>query len=809
MRPSRTVALGSVTICIAMACPTILRAQQGGSGAAADSGGVSSPDTIIVTGTRQQAQTQFDALSPVDVFSQKTIRSTVTSNVDETLATLVPSFNVKHLPASDGPEFIRPASLDGLTPDMTLVLVNGKRFHRSAFLQSNGSQAADLGQIPTFDIGHVEVLRDGASAQYGSDAIAGVINIILDDKPGFSAYSQGSRFYAGDGTQWQVGGRAGFKLGDGGHLVLTTEYSHANATSRTVQRPDAIMFQQENPNVVVPNPVQHWGNPKTNSLRVAVDAAVPLTDTVEAYTFGTYARSHGIADINWRDPDANPNIYNVTSVFPGFDLHSIYPAGFTPREGIRANDGQVVGGVRSTGSSRFTWDVSASFGINSSEFFLDNSINASLGPDSPLNFNLGKQVQREFNLNADGVYRLPVSILPEPINVAFGVERRVETYQVTEGDPASFAVGPGAVAGLTSQSNGFPGFGPQQAGTFSQTDYAGYVDIQVPFTKRWTGEVALRDENYDTFGNTFNYKFATRYEFVPGIAIRGGYSTGFKAPSPGQLNSTSVTQSLDTTTLQLFTTGRLSPLNPVAQFFGAQPLKPEESKTYTAGFVWRTHNGLSGSVDLYQVDVSKRFSLSQTFTVTPAIRQQLVALNVAGANDFTVVDFYTNDFNTRTRGIDAVLSYTRHLGPGQLGATLAYSYTQTKVTSGSLASASNLMQRTVFEKGIPNHNGTATLTYDIGKVSLLGRLRYYGSWTDTSGNAVGDIFQRFGGVAFFDASVSYKLTRQLSVRLGAENLFNTYPDKATLQANRGLVYSRDTPYGTNGGDYYARLDVQF
>lgn len=799
-----TVAMTGVAFCIALASAATAQAQEAVD--AREDGAVA--DAIIVTGTRQQAQTQFDALSPVDVFSQKSIRSTVTSNVDETLATLVPSFNVKHLPSSDGPQFIRPASLDGLTPDMTLVLVNGKRFHRSAFLQSNGSQATDLGQIPNFGIGHIEVLRDGASAQYGSDAIAGVINIILDEKPGFSAYSQGSQYYKGDGTQWQAGARAGFALGDGGHAVIAAEYTHADTTSRTAQRPDAIAFQAAHPDIDVPDPVQHWGNPETHSFRLALDVAVPLAPSVEAYSFGTYANSYGISDINWRNPDANPNIYKIVSVFPGFDLNDIYPAGFTPREGVRANDGQITGGIRSTGSSRFTWDVSASFGINSSRFFLNNSINASMGPESPFDFNLGRQIQREFNLNFDGVYRLPVALFAEPINIAFGAERRVETYQVKMGDPASYEVGPGAAAGLAAQSNGFPGFGPQQAGKWNQTDYAGYLDIQVPFTERWSGEVALRDESYDTFGNTFNYKFATRFEITPAVAIRGSYSTGFKAPSPGQLNATNISQGLDTNTLQLFTTGRLSPLNPVAAFFGAQPLEPEESKTYTAGLVWRsTKTGLSGSLDAYQIDVSKRFGVSQTFQVTPAIRQQLIDLNVAGARDFTSVNFFTNDFDTRTRGIDAVLSYNHGVGPGQLGATVAYSYTHTEVRSGSLAG--NPTQKTIFEEGIPQHNVSGTLTYDVGRFSLLGRLRYYGSWTDSTGNATGDIFQKFGGIAFLDASVSYKVTEQVSLRVGAENLFDTYPDKAIFQASRGLIYSRNAPYGTNGGNYYARLDVKF
>jgi iron complex outermembrane recepter protein len=441
-----------------LAMPAIAHAQDlpaAGGDSAAAANAPDSDDTVIVTGTRSQAQTQYTALSPVDVFSSKTIQSTVSSSLDSKLAQLVPTFNVKRLPSSDGPQFVRPASLDGLSPDMTLVMINGKRFHRSAFLNSGGAQAADLAQIASYDIDHVEVLRDGASAQYGSDAIAGVINIILDQKPGFSVYGQGSQYYAGDGTQWQLGARAGFALQGGGHLVVTGEYSDSNDTSRTAQRPDAIAFQAANPQLSVPNPVQNWGNPAFKALKFAVDTAEPLTDGVELYGFGTYARTRGINDINWRNPTpgANDNIFGKPGVsfFPGFDLRKIYPTGFTPREGIRANDAQAVGGLRSNGSSNFTWDLSASYGLNNSQFILDNSINASLGPASPFNFNLGHQIQREFNINADGVYRLGVGALPQPVNIAFGAERRVETYQIVAGDPASYAVGPGAAAGLAAQ----------------------------------------------------------------------------------------------------------------------------------------------------------------------------------------------------------------------------------------------------------------------------------------------------------------------------------------------------------------------
>ncbi len=768
---------------------------------------VSAVDEVIVTGTREAAQTQFTALSPVDVLSKSAIQSGATNQLAESLAQLIPSFDVKRLPTSDGLQFIRPASLNNLSPDMTLVLVNGKRFHRSAFIGVNGSQAADLAQIPNYAIGHVEVLRDGASAQYGADAIAGGINIILDTKPGLSAYAQASKRYLGDGAGYQVGVRGGTALGGDGHLVATVEYSHGDPTSRSNQRPDAIAFQAANPTLTIPNPVQRWGDPELTATRFAFDAAKPLGGGIEAYGFGTYVKSDGLNDINWRNPATNTSVYKITPVFPGFDLNKIYPTGFTPREGIRATDYQVVGGVRRGGSERFTWDLSASYGENSSRFFLNNSINASLGPNSPTSFNLGRLTQTEFNLNADAVYRLSLSPLPEPINIAFGAERRLETYQIETGDPASYAVGPGAAAGLAPQSNGFPGYNPQQAGKWDQESFAGYVDAQTNLTAKWSVDLALRTEHFDQFGDTTNGKIAMRYAVTPQIAVRAAYSTGFRAPTPGQLFSTSTSQGLDTVTLQVFTNGRLSPLNPVAAFLGAKPLRPETSETLTGGLVWRTDFGFTGSVDLYQVDVAKRFSVSSTVVVTPQIRAALIAQGIAGGGDFTQVNFYTNDFDTRTRGIDLVGGYVRTLGPGRLNLTASYSYNETEVTNGSLTT--NPTQRRLFEEGIPQHNASASATYTMGKLTLLGRARYYGSWTDSTGVTGGEIFQQFGGVTYFDASATYAVSDRVSVRLGAENLFDTYPDKATFQASRGLVYSRNSPYDVNGGQYYVRIDARF
>lgn len=599
------------------------------------------------------------------------------------------------------------------------------------------------------------------------------------------------------------------ELPNGGHAVLTVEYQKANETSRTHQRDDAVTFQAAHPTLSVPNPVQRWGNPDMQGIKTAFDASENLTDYVEAYAFATLAASRQHNDINWRNPDTQTSVYKTTAAFPGFDLRTIWPTGFTPDEGADALDSQMAAGIRHTGSDAFTWDLSTTYGVNNSRFFLNNSINASLGPNSPHNFNLGHMIESELDVNGDAVYRWALPFLAEPLNVAFGAEYRDETFQMKAGDKASYEVGPGAVYGLAAASNGFPGIADTQAGSWGETSYAGYVDLQAQVTKELQLEVALRDEDYSNFGNTFNYKFGTRYEVMPGLAFRGSYSTGFKAPSPGQNNATSTSQGLDTTTLLLYTNGRLATTNPVAMTFGAKALKPETSKTATLGMVFDAGNGFTGSIDAFKTDVRNRFSTSSTFTITSAIRAQLVAQNVPGATSFTSINFYTNDFNTMTRGVEATGTYATELGAGHLSFTGAYSYTATKVTSGTTAAATNTSQKKIFEQGVPQHNASATANYAIDAFEFMGRVRYYGPWTDSSGNTTGNIFQRFGGMAFLDLAVTYNITDKASIRLGAENVGDFYPEKALYQASRGIDYSRDAPYDVNGGNYYLRYDLKF
>ena len=763
-------------------------------------------DSIIVTGTRDADRTLFETLSPVDIVEGDAIEATVSSDLSDSLAQLIPSFIVQRLPAADGLAFVRPATLRSLSPDHTLVLVNGKRFHRSALLGSRGAQGPDLSQIPSFAISRVEVLRDGASAQYGSDAIAGVINIVLDDTPGLRLFSQYSSYFEGDGSNPQFGIQGGVPVGDRGFVSATLQYSDAAATSRTRQRADAISFQAANPTLSVPNPVQRWGQPDLQTLRFALNGEIGITEAVEAYGFLTYGEGEGTTDFNWRNPAGTPNVFRASTAFPGFLFNSIYPTGFTPRFGQEDRDMQIVAGVRSQGAA-FDWDFSASHGNNEIDYRLTESLNASLGPLSPLSFQPGTLRQEETNLNADFVYRWALAGLEAPINLAFGVEWREEVYKVTAGDPASYAIGPGANTGLASGSNGFPGYAPDQAGRWSQDSWAAYVDVEVPLTERLTLGAAVRQEDFSTFGSTTDGKLSARFTLTPNLALRASGSTGFRAPTPGQVNSTRTSQGLDTVTLQVFTSGRLSPENPVSQFFGARPLEPEEAENLTAGLTWRTDYGFSGSIDLYRVDLTNRFGQSSSFAVTPAVRAQLVAAGVPGANTFTSISFFTNDFDTRTEGVDIVGAYERQIGDGRFDLDIAYNYNDTQVTGGTLNASAT--QRRLFEESRPRHNLTGTATYTLGRWQLLGRARYYGEWTDSTGNSVGDIFQSFGALSLFDVAATADLTDAVSVRVGAENVLDTYPDEAVFQASRGLIYSRNAPYDTDGGQYYVRLDVRF
>ncbi len=788
---------------LAAAIATPAFAQTAPAASAADA--VSQLDELIVTGTRRVDRTAYDAITPVDVVSAQALQNVVSDQVTDKLVAITPSFNVLRNPTADGQQYVRPATLRGMAAHHTLVLVNGKRFHRSAFLSGN-VQAPDLASIPSIALGRIEVLRDGASAQYGSDAIAGVINLILSDEEGFYGTVQGSQYYEGDGRMIETAARYGLNIGDNGRLTASITYTDGEPTSRTRQRPDAIAFQNANPNLKVPNPVQRWGQPEREVLRGSLNLNLPINDQIELYGFATYADSWGVNDFNWRNP-ATDGAYRITTVFPGWDLRSIYPTGFSPQFGQDETDFQLNGGLRGELESLgLTWDASASFGRDEISYFLDNSINASFGPQSPKNFKPGTLIQEEQNLNLGFNKALAMGWLAAPANLAFGAERRVETYSIEAGDPFSWQIGPGAAAGLPSGSNGFPGYSPTQAGEWDQDSWAVYADLDMPITEQFSADVAIRHEDFSTFGSTTDYKVAARYDVNESFALRGAFSTGFRAPTPAQVFSSRTSQGLDTTTLRLFTTGRLSPLDPVAVFFGAKPLQPEQAQNISLGVTARK-GGFTGSIDYYRVEVKDRLANSPNFTVTPAIRAQLIAANVPGADVLTTISYFVNSTDTKTQGLDVVGSYRMPVGPGDLTLTAAYNYNDTKLEKAVVAVSE--LTRQNLENGLPQHTGNFTADYTFGRFNLMGRVRYFGEWTDAQFQDSKNLIQDFGAQVLFDLAATVEVREGVKITVGAENLFDTYPDEATFQASRGLIYSRNAVYDTDGGRYYARLAVKF
>lgn len=766
---------------------------------------------VIVTGTRSPARTAFESLAPIDVIGEERLSRTSSDELLDSLAQSLPSFTAFRFPLNDGNIFNRPTALRGLSSDQTLVLVNGRRRHRSAFLETSNGQPVDLSQIPISAIRRVEVLRDGASAQYGSDAIGGVINVILSDETGASAFAQHASYYEGDGVAWRGGARAGLEIGADGFLVFSTELFDTEPTSRTRQRADAIAFQEANPGLKVPNPVQRWGQPERSGWRLGWNSEVPLKSTAAVYSFGTLGETRGLSDFNWRNPDV-ASAFDTSEAFPGFDLRQVYPVGFTPRFGQDELDGSAFLGVRGETGEGLEWDLSLGYGLSQIDYVLKESINASLGPASPTSFSPGKLRETELVFNADISRRIAEDRAAGAGNLAAGVELRRERYAVEAGNLASYEVGPGALDGLPPGSNGFPGYSPEQAGTFEQDSYAAWIDLEWPMTRAWTLGSALRYESYSLFGDTLTGKLSGRYELTPEWVLRGTVSTGFRAPTPGQVYTQRTSQALDEAGLDITTHGRFSPIGPVAKIISRRdgvtidPLNAERSNNYSAGVGYRGPDGLSVTVDAFQIDVHDRFDTVGGFVLTSEERAELAALNPNMNPNISSVSFFQNVYDSRTLGVEVVASYEHRLGPGWLTLTPAYTTIDTDVTKADMPVSE--AERTFFENPVPEHRAAVSITYEVEPFEWFARLRHYGGWSDVNGD-IEDDYQSFGSRTFVDLGLTWTLNDRVAVKVGAENLFDVYPDEALRQANRGLIYSRNTPYDTDGGLVYTRLTSRF
>jgi iron complex outermembrane receptor protein len=803
-----------------------------------------SDEQMIVTGTRRSSRTVVDSNVPIDVIKMSDLKNAPSPDLNDKLTLTVPSFKVDRVPVADGATFNRPATLRGLSPDQTLVLINGKRRHRSAYIDvmNQGAQAVDLAQIPQIAIKRIEVLRDGASAQYGSDAIAGVINIILDDSIGYRSYAQYARYYEGDGNSAILALAGGWALGERGHLRLSVEGSIAQATARSVQRPDAAALIAMG-NTAVRQPfTTRWGQPALRGLTSFLEAGYKVTDDIEIYAFGNFGYRWGETDFYYRRP-TQPTVFTSPQMTDTFNTNfgtldaryqqwyvnnpaalSGYPGGFTPYFSMTTLDGSAVAGARGKVADNFSWDLSGRYGQNWIDYRIRNTINASQGPDSLKAFSAGDKRQTELAGNLDFTYLWDVGLV-EPLNIAFGGEVRREQYYAGLGEPGSYAVGPLSVIGLAGGSNGFFGTGPLQSGTWSRQSVAGYVDVDADFTRWLNLAAAARVENYFGAGSTANGKLAGRVEPFERFSIRGAVSTGFRAATPGQQNLTNTRQAPNADGSAIETTGTIPSTNPISLLKGGEQLRPEKSLNFSIGFVAQPLRNLTLTVDAYQIEVRDRISLSQRYTLSDEERAQLVSQGVAAADGLTQFNFFVNGYKTRTQGIDVVLAYKLDLHESShLNFTGVVNVNRTKILSFS-PGVINDFNRQYIEERLPKHVENLMVEYRLGPFSVALRGRHYGSFTEPYSDETdeeGRLWnnQLFGSELFFDLMASYQFDAvPIRVSLGAENIFNNYPDKARFPnspadaaAGRptsvGRLYPTITPYDTDGGRLYARLDME-
>ena len=594
-------------------------------------------EELVVIGTRAQPRSVTESAVPIDVVAGEDLVKQADTDLQNLLRDVVPSYNVSTQPISDASTVVRPPNLRGLAPDHALVLINGKRRHRAAVIHwlgngvADGAQGPDISAIPSIALKRVEVLRDGASAQYGSDAIAGVLNFALKDNyKGGSIQFKPGIFQQGDGRTYSFAGNVGLGTPDT-WINLSVEYGNTDDTDRSAQRADAARLFSAG-NTEVKNPAQIWGQPFVRGdLKIFANYGATINDNIEFYGHGNYASKEVEGGFFYRNPNTRGGVYRgpvlmwdgtnyhtqaeaaelgivngvngtltatllvgnmsggdvpvvpivcevpdaaalqqVTSDANLFTFRELFPGGFTPRFGANTADRAILAGIKGA-ASLLTWDLSASYGRHEADFFIFNTVNASLGPSTPTEFNPGDYIQTDTNFNFDVTY--PFS---EQFFLAAGLEYRIENFEIVRGQPESFQIGPLASYGFSAASNGFPGFSDIAAGSWSRYNWAIYGDAEFTPQDNWLLGAALRIENFEDFGSTTNFKLATNYGINEQVKVRGSFSTGFRAPTPGQQNAFNVTTEFNAARNDLINRGVIPSTNAAAELKGGESLKPEK-----------------------------------------------------------------------------------------------------------------------------------------------------------------------------------------------------------------------------------------
>jgi len=800
-------------------------------------------EEITVTGSRASFSTAEDAPVPVTVLSNEMLTNTGATELGRAIQAAAPSFNFSSSSISDGSDALRPATLRGLGPDQTLVLINGKRRHTSALIHVNtsvgrGTAGTDMNAIPISAVKRVEVLRDGAAAQYGSDAIAGVINIILKNSPtdGRASLEYGETF-EGDGETFVGNINKGFAIGDGGFLNLTYEYRNRGATNRagldgTRQYPctDGTSIDYSCSTITTLDPREatfdrqsfRIGDADSEQNSIAANLAIDA-GMGEIYSFLTYSSR-----------DNQSGGFTRTASNSTGTVLAIYPDGFLPLINTDIEDLSFFAGYRWSTDSGWDFDISGGYAKNTFGFVISNSLNASFGPSSPTTADAGelKLDQTVFNFDSSKLFDAG----NVPVNVAWGAEYREEGYKINPGEPVSYEDG-GQVNPVTGgkYSPGFQvfrGFSPNEAVNENRDSWALYVDLESQVTERLLLTGALRYEDFSDFGSTTNWKVSGRFDITEDFALRAAANTGFRAPSMQQQFFNSISTQFvsrpGSSDLVPEERGTFRNDSAVAQALGIPTLKEEESDNYSFGFIWDATDELSLTVDYFKIDIKDRIVISGAISASnPSIPQDV--RDVLVANSIGAAQFFTNAGKTKTDGVEAVLSWARPTANGMFRLDMSGAWISTSVsddvnTDGLLAGLEDVIftsqDRSIIESWQPESRGGITGSYSFGNWLLLARINYYGKYTVEEGNGSR---QTYGSKVFPDLLAEYNFGDSgFAVQVGANNVTDTTPDKNLIGQSRsgsipGIVDSpgvftysrRAAPFGFNGGYWYVKALYRF
>ncbi|MDZ7695266.1 MAG: TonB-dependent receptor [Balneolaceae bacterium] len=795
---------------------------------------------IVVTGTRSGGRSRVESAVPVDVISMEELDiESPQVDLNQLLTYVAPSFQSNRQSSADESEHIAPASLRGMGPDQLLVLVNGKRRHTSSLVNllggGRGSVGTDLSVIPTAAIDRIEVLRDGASAQYGSDAIAGVINIILKENTGGLTASATTGIHKeGDGETAKINANYGFELGNEGYLNITGSFTNRESTNRTgkhalhVYTPGFAYPLDENPeqaraqdnDIIEQNGKTrddfkfHIGEPGMEIASSFFNMAVPLDEQgTEVYAFGGLSNKQGTGYPFRRLPIDNGNVT------------AIYPHGFQPLTESSITDRSLTTGVRGT-IGGWNVDFSNSYGSNGFDFRVVNSVNASMGSSSPTAFDVGGFFFSQ-NVTSLTFSRLFDEAL-SGINVAFGSEFRVDSYSINAGDEASWrnygiadSVSNGVIVGQVDTlgrpagSQGYPGFRPSDEVDTDRTNIAAFADVEVNVTPELLVTAASRFERYSDFGNTLNGKISARYLFGDALVLRGAVNTGFRAPSLHQASYNKVTTDFNDNN-RLVQIGTFSNDSRPADLLGIPDLHEETSTNYSLGFTLRPLQNLSLTADFYQIDVEDRIILTSNFNVNGLpedIADELRDYGVQAAN------FFTNAIDTRTRGADIVATYNQPLpNDNLLNISLAGNLNQVEVqgavdTTPQLENqADSYLQpwdRLQLEEGTPKTKLTATLKYETDRFSAMVRGVHFGEVSLQTGGAFG-VAQTYDPRFVTDVSLTYEVFDGVDLTAGANNVFDVYPEEHRMpNSYYGVFKYPPSQQGFSGAYYFTKITLNY